>query len=85
MTQFTEELKQIVALRRGNTILLEALMDMVNQFFYTGQDGTLRHSFMSCEEGAIATLIDAGFAKEVDGGYLLLWDKLAERWQEVGL
>ncbi|MHB8366764.1 MAG: hypothetical protein ACYDB0_07045 [Acidithiobacillus sp.] len=73
----------IVALRRGNTELIEALMDMVAQFFYEGRDGLFRHSSMSAEENAIKTLIAAGFAREISGEYELLWDKLPERWLEI--
>lgn len=80
--------EQVKRLRAGNTALLEALMYMVNQFFYSknrsGQDDEdgdiLLHSFMSAEEGAISVLIQAGMAEEVSGkGYRLLWDKLEER------
>lgn len=79
--------EQVKRLRAGNTALLEALMDMVNQFFYSknnsgqyDEDGDiLSHSFMSAEEGAISVLIQAGMAEEVGGGYRLLWDKLEER------
>ena len=71
---------EIERLRNGNTMLLEALMDMVNQFFYTHDGEFLSHSFMSAEEGAIAVLIHAGMAEEVEGkGYRLLWDKLEAR------
>ncbi len=69
--------------RRGNTLLIEALMDMVNQFFCWRPDDTLSHSFMSAEENAIETLINAGFAEELDGcTYRLLWDKLEQRKQD---
>lgn len=80
--------EQVNRLRAGNTALLEALMDMVNQFFYSknrsGQDDEdgdiLSHSFMSAEEAAISVLIQAGMAEEVRGkGYRLLWDKLEAR------
>lgn len=80
--------EQIARLRRGNTALLEALMGMVNQFFYhknendqSDEDGEfIWHAFMSAEEEAIAVLIDAGMAEEVKGkGYRLLWDKLEAR------
>jgi len=83
--------EQIARLRRGNTDLLEALMDMVNQFFYhknehsqSDEDGEfISHAFMSAEEGAIAVLIDAGMAEEVKGkGYRLLWDNLEARKQK---
>jgi hypothetical protein len=66
----------------GNTVLLTALMDMVNQFFYTHDDEFLTHSFMSAEEHAIEVLIAAGMAEEVEvegKGYRLLWDKLEAR------
>lgn len=70
----------VTALRRGNTQLLESLMWMVDQFFYSKIDSdVLNHSFMSAEEGAIQTLLDAGFAEEAEGGYRLLWEKLEER------
>jgi len=90
--------EQVKRLRAGNTALLEALMDMVNQFFYSknrsgqyDEDGDiLSHSFMSAEEGAIEVLIQAGMAEEVPGkGYRLLWDKLEARrpkqqtWEEA--
>lgn len=66
-------------LKRGNTRLIEALMDMVNQFFFE-EDGVLSHSHMSAEEGSIEVLMAAGFAEEVDrGSYRLRWDKLKER------
>lgn len=78
-----ENADRIERLRRGNTDLLEALMDMVNQFFYAGQDGLLRHTFMAAEEEAIDVLIDAGFAEEENGGYKLLWHKLAARRLEI--
>ena len=69
--------------RRGNTLLIESLMDMVNQFFFERSDGTLWHSFMSAEENAIETLINAGFAEELEGStYRLLWDKLEQRKQD---
>ena len=69
--------------RRGNTLLIECLMDMVNQFFCRRPDDTLSHSFMSAEENAIETLINAGFAEDLEGcTYRLLWDKLEERKQE---
>lgn len=69
------------AFRDGNTALIEALMNMANQFFHESADGKyLHHSFMSAEEGAIEALEDAGFAEEVEPEvYRLLWDKLEER------
>jgi hypothetical protein len=83
--------------QRGNTILLSALMGMVDQFFmHFHADGTpdsgdgaapelIGHSFMSAEERAIAALEDAGFAELVSEKPLrwrLLWDKLKAREKE---
>lgn len=67
---------------RGNTLLIDALMGMVNQYFDHAKDdpSIVSHSFMSCEEEAIDVLIDAGFAQAVGkASYRLLWDKLEER------
>ena len=80
----TEHLdEQVYQLRRSNTILLEALMDMVNQFYREGQTGSMRHEFLTVEEAAVRVLIDAGFATEKNGGYELLWDRLTERRLEI--
>lgn len=75
------EQEQILALRKGNTALISALMSMVGQFFYDNHgDEVLTHSYMSAEEEAIDVLLKAGFAEEVEGGgYRLLWEKLSER------
>ena len=82
--------EEATKLRRGNTVLLEALMDMVNQFFYhKDQDGgyngvgdVLSHAHMSAEEGAISVLLEAGMAAHHQHGYVLLWPELATRKQE---
>lgn len=69
------------ALYRGNTLLIEALMDMVGQRFYE-RDGVYSHSFMSSDEQAIEVLMQAGYAEEVEpgkNGYRLLWDKVEAR------
>ena len=72
--------EQIKALKAGNTKLLEALMGMVNQFFYHENDSdVLSHSFMSAEEYAIDTLIESGFAQDTDDGYVLDYEKLDKR------
>lgn len=72
---------QVESYRNGNTELLEALMDMVGQFFIgNDMDGPLRHSFMSAEEIAMAVLIAAGMAEEIGPNCCrLLWDKLEAR------
>lgn len=71
---------RIQALYNGNTALLEALMEMVNQFFMETDDGKLRHSFMSAEETAIGVLLDAGMASGSErDGFVLHWDKLEDR------
>jgi hypothetical protein len=73
----TEE-QVILQLRAGNTLLLEALMLMVQQYFF-GEE-FLSHSNMVCEEQAIKALILAGVAeKDPERGYRLLWDKLEAR------
>lgn len=75
-----DESSEVERLRNGNTLLLVALMDMVSQFFSQRSGEFLTHSYMSAEEGAIAVLIAAGMAEEVEGkGYRLLWDKLEAR------
>jgi hypothetical protein len=74
-------------LKRGNTELIDALMAMVGQFFYSDNNsmgGVLTHSHMSAEENAIEVLLAAGFAEKVDGGYRLLWDKMQERRLKEG-
>jgi hypothetical protein len=75
--------QQIKALKKGNTMLISALMDMVNQFFQTNEDtGTLTHSFMFSEEHAISVLIEAGFATEDEGCFYLDYKKLDYRQEE---
>lgn len=79
--ELTEQTKKSIGLMKGNSILIESLMGMVNQHFDT-LPGGLCHSFMSADKGAIDTLLDAGFAEMVSERplrYRLLWDKLAER------
>lgn len=70
---------QVFAMKRGNTILIDSLMGMVDQFFRDDGSGNLSHRFMAAEEYAIKTLLEAGFAEEIDGDYRLLWDKIEER------
>ena len=81
ITALAEEMaRRLDRTQRGNTKLIEAMMGMVNQHFTEGHSGGLTHSFMSCDEGAIEVLIEAGFAEEVVmGNYVLFWDKLEER------
>lgn len=82
--------EEVERYRNGNTALIEALMDMVHQYFRNSPDGIVNHSFISAEEGAIEVLVQAGMAEEVPGkGYRLLWDKLEARkpkpqtWEEA--
>ena len=59
--------------------LADALMDMVNQFFYHESDDyeVIKHSFMSAEELAIQVLLDHGLAVEVKPNrYKLNWENL---------
>jgi hypothetical protein len=92
-TVVVEQRQKIMALRHGNTKLIEALMAMVEQFFYSqneqgqhDENGEIFiHRFMSAEEMAIATLIEAGFAEEVEkgkNGYRLRNDLLEYRLAE---
>ncbi len=75
-----EKDEQINLLKNGNTQLIDALMSMVEQFFYFNEETKrFSHSFMSAEEYAIETLIKAGFAKEDDKGYILEYEKLEKR------
>ena len=72
------------ALRRGNTRLIEALMDYVNQTFAhdMNDEDLISHGFVAAEEQAIQTLVDAGFAEHVEGwsnSYRLNWGKLEAR------
>lgn len=73
----------ILALKRGNTVLIDSLMGMVDQFFRDDGDGNLSHRCMSAEEYAIKTLLEAGFAEEVNGDYRLLWAKIEEREKAI--
>ena len=74
----------IKLLKNGNTNLLEALMEMVNQYFIhnTVDDDIINHGCLSAEENSIEILQQAGMAERVvtpTPGYKLLWDKLEER------
>ena len=86
--QLREKLKR---LKRGNTALIEALMDMCSQHCFNHNYGQvdeftnplLSHDFVSSNEGALALLVEAGFA-ETDNNvdYRLLYDKLKARIDE---
>lgn len=80
-TTAADLIETIHRLRNGNTALLEALMDMVNQFFCRrNEDDFIYPGFVSAEEAAIAVLVEAGMAEEVNGmGYRLLWGNLEAR------
>lgn len=73
-----EPVIEIERYKRGNTTLIDALMQMVDQFFYD-HDGVLSHTHMCAEEKAIVVLLQAEFAEEAEGGYRLLWGKLKQR------
>lgn len=64
--------------RNGNTALLEALMDMANQ--YMGRDdGTVDHMFMSAGENCCELLENAGVAEETPRGCRLNWQAIEDR------
>lgn len=67
--------------KRGNTVLISALMGMVAQYFRGDEETGYRHSYFSAEEEAIRILVDAGFATQVGNAnlYFLLWDKIQAR------
>jgi hypothetical protein len=76
-------------LRRGNTILLDALADMVNQHFFHANGGPevgefLTDNGLSANENAIAVLLDAGMARQIRDDrcwYVIDWDALKERME----
>lgn len=80
--------EQIKRLKRGNTALIEALMDMclahcsdANHLRQTGeQNPMVSHDFLSDNERALALLEEAGFAETLNQvEYWLLYDKIQER------
>jgi hypothetical protein len=78
---------KIIMLRRGNTALIEALMDMVAQHCINNNDQEhpiYSDGALSANESALALLAEAGFAKASDGQgvrYHLLWEKFEARQQ----
>jgi hypothetical protein len=80
--------KTIRALKVGNTYLLEALMNMAQQYLATEDeiDSTVHHQFISAGENALSLLQDAGMARTDDNvEYVLLWGKLEERKRGLGI
>ncbi len=79
--------KNITELQRGNTSLIEALMDMVAQHcINNGDQEHLIYSAggLSANEAALDLLEEAGYAKDDDGKgvrYHLLYEKLEARKQ----
>lgn len=80
---------EVAKLKCGNFKLIEALMAMVEQFFDASdengqydEDGKIfSHRFMSAEERAIAVLVEAGMAEEIEpgkNGYRLREDLLEQ-------
>lgn len=66
-------------LKRGNTALLIALMDMCQQHC-SENSGLLCEDGLSSNEFALSVLQEAGFADEqAVGCYKLIWDKIRER------
>ena len=87
------EQQAVIALRRGNTMLLENLMQIVAHECVapmTPKQGKrdkviYHHYFLSVYEDAFYTLMEARMMKENGKhGYLLLWDKLEARKTQEG-
>jgi len=76
-------LDQIRALKNGNTVLISALMGLLNQ--HCIHDGEfICDVCLSADEEAINVLEDAEFLVKVsDGKYKLMWNKLEEREKEL--
>lgn len=69
---------RIERLFNGNTDLIDALMDMVNQ--HCSCEGGVETMGLSANENALSVLEQAGFAKLIKGRvYRLNWKKLTER------
>lgn len=80
--------EKILRLKRGNTALIEALMDMCGQHCSSQNYGKenefteqiVSHDFLSSNERALALLNEAGYADTEDHiNYLLRYDKLQKR------
>ena len=79
---------EILAYKRGNTVLLETLMNMADQYLSHIEGEICRHGFMSAGENALMILEEAGMAKSLDDTgyeYELLWDNLNERKKLLGV
>lgn len=72
---------QITALKRGNTKLIEVLMDMCAQYLGDIDDSSIcTHLFMSAGENVFDVLCEAGMAEGIDGAtFKLKWDVLEKR------
>jgi hypothetical protein len=74
---------QIKALRTGNTVLISALMGLLNQHCIHDEE-FICDVCLSADEEAINVLEDAGFLVKVsEGKYKLMWNKLEEREKEL--
>ena len=69
-------------LKRGNTTLIDALMDMTNQHCHHNESDTLDDGGLSSNELALEVLEEVGMAKHLQGrSWILLWDELKKRRQ----
>ena len=76
-------LDQIKALKNGNTVLISALMGLLNQHCIHDEE-FICDICLSADEEAISILEDAGFLVKVsEGKYKLMWNKLEEREKEL--
>ncbi len=79
---YKEILESDRRLRRGNTALIEALMDMVSQHCPSvGEREDLLYytAGLSANESALFLLEEAGVAEDVGGHYRLHWEVLEAR------
>lgn len=76
LIQYADFLK----LKRGNTAILEALMDMCDQYLSDIDGDVCHHGYTSAGEQALKLLTDAGLAiTEDDVTYTLSYEALEER------
>jgi hypothetical protein len=78
--------KENLVLRRGNTVLLEALMWQVLQgCAMLETDDEVVKAYYSCDHTSLEVLVEAGLAEKEGDEYRLLWDKLDKRKERYGV
>lgn len=76
---------RVANLRRGNTVLIEAVMKLVSEYLFVTKGGMLIPSFISADDFALDVLVDAGYASinKSHNAFELHWDLLEERKKEL--